>query len=62
MTYEREGNKDCEHEWVYSNWVVATYPATSHKICKKCGRVEHEQAKLQPKKDTFEEIYKKFEK
>jgi len=62
MTDERPGDPNCIHEWVYDPWVVATYPATYHKICKRCGRLVHERREALPMHDeSYEELKKHFE-
>ena len=56
---EREGNPQCQHKWEYDDIVIDTNPPMYHKICKKCGRLEHEYGSvIEP--SAFEEIYKKF--
>ena len=60
MTLEKEGNPNCNHgEWEYDDAVIYTYPPTYHKICKLCGRIEHETSKLL-NLSKFNEVYKKF--
>ena len=61
MTLEKEGNflGNHEHEWEYDGVVIYTYPPTYHKICKLCGRIEHETSKLL-NLSKFNEVYKKF--
>jgi len=61
MSDKKPGDPNCKHKWIYSNIVVATFPPTYHKICMKCGRVEHEQHEATEEKDYFY-YYKKFHK
>ena len=56
---EIEGDLNCEHEWVHDNCVILTYPSINHKICSKCGRLEHEQIKEQ-ESETFHDIRERF--
>ena len=56
---EKEGNPDCEHQWVYDNAVILTNPPLYHKICKLCGRVEHERGRME-ENDDFEQIHREF--
>ena len=55
---EHEGNPDCKHEWVTENAVICTNPPMWHRICKKCGRVEHVRGEVI--RDSFTEIYNQF--
>jgi len=55
---EQEGDINCKHEWVYDNAVVLTCPPTYHKVCRRCGRLEHERGDYSY--NDFDEIYQKF--
>jgi len=55
----KEGNHDCDHNWEYDDAVILTNPPMCHKICTKCGRVEHETSTL-PQPSRFMELYTDF--
>ena len=56
---ERPGNPECQHEWVTDDIVIATNPPLYHRICERCGRVEHiNGAEILPSR--FGEIFQKF--
>ena len=57
---EKEGDPNCNHEFIYSNMVVATNPPISHKICKKCGRVVEESDELIITPDSYGQLFNKF--
>ena len=60
MTLGKEGNLNCNHsEWEYDDVVIYTYPPTYHKICRLCGKVEHETSKSIDLSE-FNELYGKF--
>ncbi len=54
-----EGDPNCKHEWVYSDYVLCAYPAVHPKICRLCGRVEHERDSL-PEDETFRVLMERF--
>ena len=57
---ERQGNNpDCKHEWVYDDWVVLSNPPIYHRICKLCGRLEHEYGRRM-ESSKFGEINEEF--
>ena len=43
---ERPGDPKCDHSWVYDDLVICTNPPTMHKICSRCGKVEHESGEV----------------
>ena len=55
----KEGNPNCNHEWVFDNVVICTNPPIYHKICKLCGRVEHEFG-VAVDYSEFGDFYEKF--
>ena len=57
---EKEGDMNCKHEWCFDNMIIATNPPIYHKICKKCGRVEHVEGNYFEARNEFDDIYKKF--
>ena len=57
---EKPGDPDCDHEWKYDNKVIQTAPPTYHKICKKCGRVEHERGKSRSRGKSFDDYHEEF--
>ena len=59
MTSEKEGDPDCSHAWIYSTWAVLTDPLIFHKICGKCGRVEHDSEPTDVRL-SFEMVYEVF--
>lgn len=56
---EKEGNPKCKHSWVYENLIILTNPGHYHRICEKCGRVEHKSGPDIPA-SHFQEIWRKF--
>jgi len=60
MTMEHEGDPNCEHKWVEGGTVHPMSPMLYHRICTKCGRVEHFHKELFPAHMTFENAYQKF--
>ena len=61
MTLEKEGDLSFnhKHKWIYDSTIIYTNPPIRHKICKLCGRVEHESEKY-IEFSNFDEIYEKF--
>ena len=55
---EQEGDINCKHEWVHDNVVVDTNPPTYHKVCRRCGRVEHETRDYSY--NDFDKVYHRF--
>lgn len=60
MTHEHEGDPTCEHQWVTDNLVVCTDPPLWHRICQRCGRVEHVDGQRTPIREAFGDIYDRF--
>lgn len=58
---ERPGDPQCKHEWVWDNLVIDTYPPTRHRVCRKCGRLEHYHNPLLPDDETFDKVVRWFE-
>ncbi len=56
---EKPGDINCKHEWVYDAMVIGTNPPIYHKICSKCGRVEHEFGRA-IEYSGFNKLYNKF--
>lgn len=60
MTLETPGDPQCHHEWVYGDLIHPMDPPIRHKICKKCGRVEHEMEKREDRRSSFDGLYDRF--
>ena len=59
MADNKDGDLNCNHQWEYDDIVICTNPPITHRICIKCGRVEHKSdAIIEPSK--FNEVYQRF--
>lgn len=57
---EKEGNNpNCQHKYIYDNWVVMTSPPIHHKICVFCGQVVEEYTPYEFHGD-YQQVFKEF--
>lgn len=56
-----EQQKNCDHDWVYSNYMLTSNPPQCDKICKKCGLIGRDRLG-ECYRDEYSETIEKFKK
>lgn len=64
MTYRTEqptaAQQSCQHERVYADFVLTSYPAQHPWVCRKCGFQGVEMDKLPARTESYHMILKRF--
>lgn len=53
---EREGDVNCHHIWLFGIYYSTFEPPTIHKMCKLCGRIEHDFSEDSPGKEMLNQV------